>query len=187
VWNDDAGYRRAGGDRRPQFDVMASYDLLQPTKHLVVSLGASLRRSQSEDDDLSIGDNTLQGELIARLASSSWLWPHARASVGAAWTRVELKDAGVGGNLEDRDVGLASSFGGGLTVRTPARAFETRGGHLASLSLGVLCEAGYTLAKDATFVATPSGGEADLERGSVRLGSLSRSAPYLRIMALARF
>lgn len=187
VWDNDPGYLLVGEKRRPTFDVMASYDLLQPSKHLVVSLGASLRRSRASEGDLSIFDDTLQAELIARLATSSWFWPHARASVGAAFTRVEIGNEGAPGSLTDRDVGLASSFGGGFTLRTPTRALESPGGRLASLSLGVLCEAGYSLTGDATFVATPSGGASGVERSAVRLGSLSRSAPYLRIMAIARF
>lgn len=187
VWNDDPGYLLVGEKRRPTFDVMASYDLLQPGKRLVISLGASLRRSRASEDSLSIVDDTVQAELIARMATPSWFWPHVRASVGAAFTRVELGSEGASGSLSDRDVGLASSFGGGFTVKTPTRALESAGGRLASLSLGVLCEAGYTLIGDATFSATPSGGTKDVERSAVRLGSLSRNAPYLRIMAIARF
>jgi hypothetical protein len=162
VWNDDAGYLLVTEKRRPQFDLMASYDLLQPSKQLVISLGASLRRGRSGDDDLAILENTVQAELIARLATPSWLWPHARASVGGDWTRVEVGNQGMNGSLRDRDLVLTSSFGGGLTIRTPTRALEGPGGRLASLSLGVLCEAGYTLAKDATFTAIPRGGDASI-------------------------
>jgi hypothetical protein len=166
---------------------MASYDLLQLTKRIVVSLGASLRRGHQGDDGFSILDNTVQAELIARYATPSWLWPHARASVGAAFTRVNVGEQHEDGSLSDRDVGLATSFGGGLTLRTPTRGLETAGGKLASLSLGILCEAGYTMAPDAELTAVPRGGDRDIDRGAVNLGALSRKGPYLRIMALVRF
>ncbi len=187
LWNDDPGYLLVGEKARPQLEVMASYDLLQLTKRIVVSLGGSLRRGRESDGQLSILDNTVQAELIARYATPSWLWPHARASVGAAFTRVDVGDRDEDGSLSDRDVALASSFGGGLTVRTPARALETEGGRLSSLSLGVLCEAGYTLARDATFTAVPGGGDPGIERSAVNLGSLSRRGPYLRVLAVVRF
>jgi len=188
AWNDDPGYRLAGDKRRPQFDAMASYDILQPTKHLVISLGASIRHAKAEADDaLTIVDNTLQAELMARLAFPSWIWPHVRASVGGAWTRVKLSDGvGTHGTIEDRDVGLVSSFGGGITLRTPARALETASGHLASLSLGVLVEGGYNLGQAASLSGVPSG-STDVARGAVKLGSLDRNAPYLRILGVVRF
>ncbi|MFT3921679.1 MAG: hypothetical protein QM778_04015 [Myxococcales bacterium] len=186
VWNDDVGYRLVGAKREPQFDAFASYDILQPGKRLVVSLGASIRHARANSEGLEITDNTLQAELIARFAMRSWLWPHGRASVGGAWTRVKLDDQGRGGSIDERDLGLASSFGGGITLRTPTRALETAGGRAASLSLGILVEGGYTLASAANFSGVPSGAT-DLERGAVRLGTLTRSAPYMRIMAVVRF
>jgi len=187
LWNDDPGYLLVGKKGRLQLEVMASYDVLQLTKRIVLSLGGSLRRGRESDGQLAILDNTVQAELIARYATRSWLWPHARASVGAAFTRVDLGDRDQDGSLSDRDVALAASFGGGLTARTPARALETETGRMASLSLGILCEAGYTTAKDGTFTAVPRGGDPGIERSAVNLGSLSRSGPYLRILAILRF
>src|SRR5690606_9552077 len=43
VWNDDPGYALVTEKRIPQLEVFASYDLLQPVKPLIISLGASLR------------------------------------------------------------------------------------------------------------------------------------------------
>jgi hypothetical protein len=187
VWYDDPGYRRAGNERRRTMDVLVSYDVLQPSRNLVIAAGASLRRSVTDGDLLELADHTLQAELLARLQASSVLVPHLRASLGAEWTRAKLQDAGQGGAIEDRDVALASSFGVGLTLKTPSRAFEGHNGRAASLSFGVLVEGGYTLAKAASFAGTPSGGSDDVERSSVRLGSLPRSAPYLRILGVVRF
>jgi hypothetical protein len=82
---------------------------------------------------------------------------------------------------------LAGSLGGGLSLRTPPRTFESRRGRLSSLSFAFLTEAGYTFASAAHVTGTPRGGTSDVERGSVSLGALSRSAPYVRLMGVARF
>ncbi len=188
VWNQDKayGHTKTSG-HTPQFDMLLSYDVVQLTKRVVVSLGASLRRGHAEGDVLSITDNTLQAELMARFAGTSWLWPHARASVGAAFTRLKVEELGLGADIEANDRALASSFGGGLTLKTPTRAFESRTGRFASLSFGILVEGGYTLASEGKFSGVSSGGTSDVTRSRVRLGSIDRNAPYLRILAVTRF
>jgi hypothetical protein len=185
TWNDDPGYALVGKQRQGHFETFASYDVLQLAPRLVVSLGASLRRRRADGDLLEITDHLIQGDLLARFALASWLWPQLRASFGAAITQVRLKDAG--GAIEDRDVAPASTFGGGIIVRTPTRAFESQRGKLASLSFGLLTEAGYTLGRAASIQGTPSGGSSDVERSAVRLGKLNRSVPYLRLAGVVRF
>jgi hypothetical protein len=176
-----------GPKHQGQFDMYASYDLLQPVRRVVISLGASFRRANASSDLLEMRDSTLQGDLLARVQMAEWLWPQLRASAGAVWTHVSLNDAGLGGTIADRDVAFAATLGGGIMLRTPTRLFETYRGRLASLSLGVLTEAGYAMAPAASVQGTPSGGSADVARSSVQLGSLSRSGPYLRIMGVVRF
>lgn len=188
VWNRDSAYDKTDtGGSTPQFDVMLSYDVLELTPRLVVSLGVSHRRGFAESDVYAITDNTLQAELLARFTGASWLWPHARASVGGAFTRLEVPNIGDAGTIEANNAALASSFGGGLTLKTPTRAFENRNGTFASLSFGILVEGGYTLGKAAAFSGTLSGGTDDVARSKVRLGSLDRNAPYLRVLLVTRF
>lgn len=187
VWNDDRGYALVTGERIPQLEVFASYDVLQPIKPLVISLGASLRHHASSEQLLEIADSTLQADVMARWGVRSWLWPHLRGGIGSVWTRVNLDGAEGGGTIDERDRALAGTLGGGLTLRTPTRTFETHQGRFASLSLGVLVEGGYTFAKDARIVGTPGGGTSDIDRSPVNLGRLERSAPYMRIMGVIRF
>jgi hypothetical protein len=187
VWNDDKGYRLVGPTRKRQLEAMASYDILQPSRHVVISLGASMRHSSGKNDVLEIKDDFAQAALMARATRIPWLWPHVRGGLGAIWTRVNLHGGGDSGAISDRDVALASSVGGGFSLRTPTRAFETRRGRLASLSFSLLIEGGYTFAKAASFSGTPHGGSADIARAPVQLGSLARDAPYLRMLGVARF
>jgi hypothetical protein len=187
AWNDDTGRLMVGPKRQGQLDLYASYDLFQPVRRLVIALGTSFRHANGSSDLLEIRDSTLQADLLARVEFADWLWPQLRASAGAVWTHVSLKDAGLGGTIADKDVAFAGTLGGGIMLRTPTRLFETQRGRLASLSFGVLTEAGYTMAAAASIRGTPSGGSSDVERSSVQLGSLSRSGPYLRILGVVRF
>ncbi|MDB4976071.1 MAG: hypothetical protein JWN48_4412, partial [Myxococcaceae bacterium] len=53
------------------------------------------------------------------------------------------------------------------------------------LSVGLLVEGGYTLAKDAKLELKPTH-PGEVARATFSLGSLDRSAPYLRIMGVIR-
>ncbi len=188
AWNKDKAYDLAdAADRTPQLDVLVHYDVLQLSQPLVLSLGASLRRGHADGDRLSILDRVVQAELMLRYAKLSWLWPHVRASAGAGFTRVKVSGDGSPGAMEADDRGWVGSLGGGFTLKTPTRAFENRAGKFASLSFGVLVEAGYTWGAEATFSAVASGGSNDVKRNRVDLGNIERNAAYLRIAAVTRF
>ncbi|HEY6880249.1 MAG TPA: hypothetical protein VI299_19630, partial [Polyangiales bacterium] len=133
-----------------------------------------------------LSDNLLTADLTARVRAASWLWPHLRAGVGIATTRVDVRDDTGGISLDDRAAGAAGSFAAGVTLRTPARAFETHRGKLASLSLGVMVEGGYTMAQDAELTPKPSHG-ADVRRVSPTSFQSERSAAFLRVLAVTRF
>jgi hypothetical protein len=167
-------------------DVFASYDLWAPSRVFVLAGGLDFRHDRRARTSLAeLKDNLLTADLTARVRAASWLWPQLRAGVGLAVTHVGLNDRQASIELDDRDVGVAGSFGAGFTVRTPTRALETRRGKLASLSLGVLVEGGYTVAPDATL--TPSGRGGDVRRASLPSFHAERSAAYLRILAVTRF
>jgi hypothetical protein len=193
AWRRDPGYGYVTGqDRTTDFDLFASYDVLVPVPSVVVAAGLDYRRfsgyNDHNDDDIYVYQHLLMADLTARLRidGASWLAPHLRLAAGMARDRVELDDDDGAASIEEQATGFAASLGGGVTLRTPIRAFETRGGKLSSLSFGVLAEAGYTLGQKAELRA--AGGERNgIARAPLDLGALDRSAPYLRLAGVARF
>lgn len=188
LWRNDRAYQLFTSEgSSAAFELFASYDVLTLFKGAIVSAGVSYRNELlSGDQNLDLRHSTAQAELMARFQAAGWLWPHLRAAVGVVSTRFSYRDERARIDYDDRDAGLASTFGAGFTLRTPARLFETFNGRLASLSLGLLVEGGYTLAKAAELEATPST-KSSVPRATFSLGSIERSAPYLRIAGSVRF
>jgi hypothetical protein len=187
-WRDDPGYHyvtrhRASGE----FELFASHDVLEIGRPLVVSAGLSYRHFGSKaQSDLSLDQHALQGDLVARVTAASWLFPHVRASFGVVTSKLELDSDQHDISLTVHDTNWLATFGGGATLRTPARLFESRRGKLASLSFGIILEGGYVLAPAADFHQRGSHGEG-IARAPLSLGLLDRKAPYLRIGMVTRF
>lgn len=190
LWRRDHGYDVfRDGSHNGALELTASYDVWTPFPRTIVAAGLSFRLEPLVDDgplDLRLQHRTVQAELSARYGATRWLWPHLRAAVGLVGSQLRAHDEAADIRFSDRDLDVASTFGAGFTVRTPARTFETFHGHLSSLSLGVLVEAGYTLAKASTLDAKPTE-SGEIARARFSVGSLARSAPYLRIMGVVRF
>jgi hypothetical protein len=190
VWRHDPGYDYVTEEKRAAgVELFASYDVLAPVPALVIAAGLDYRRiaGTSRDDDVGVVQHLLLADVTARLRlGPSWLSPHVRAGFGLAADRARLDDESGETLLEERDLGWAASFGGGLTVRTPLRMFETRGGKLSSLSFGLSAEAGYTLAPEAEF-RRGRDRHAGIARAPLDLGGLERRAPYLRVALVTRF
>jgi hypothetical protein len=187
LWHQKHGYRLSEQKQTSAFELFASYDVWTPAPALTFALGVSLRNeSRSIDFDYDLKQNTVQAELMARVRATSWLDPHLRLAVGGVITQFSRKDVAAGVTYEDRVGGVASTFGAGITLHTPARLFETRRGRLASLSLGVLGEGGYTLSSDAKLAAKPTR-DGEVTRATFSFGNLDRNAAYLRIAGVLRF
>lgn len=190
LWPSDEGYRVAGiGDRQAHFDLFATYDVWQASEHWVLSAGASFRTLLGDDEpDVELGVHTLQADLTARYRGCSWLVPHARVAAGVTFMRMEIEDVAVGNAYEGKDQTFAGNLGAGFTLRTKTRFFETQGGHLASLSLGLLVEGGMVLAPAADpKLAPPADAAEGIEQRTADLGKLDLSAPYVRLAAVTRF
>jgi hypothetical protein len=81
-----------------------------------------------------------------------------------------------------------ASFGAGLTLRTPTRVFEDRGGRMASLSVGLMVEGGYALRAPLELnLDGPGPGDGDIALSEGSLGELSRSGPYVRTSIVLRY
>lgn len=187
VWRNEDHARFGNDPSVGGVNAFASYDVFAPSRMFVLAAGLDYRHDERARTSLGeLKDNLLTADLTARLRATSWLWPQLRAGVGLAVTHVGLRDSAASIKLEDRDASVAGSFGAGLLLRTPTRALETYRGHLSSLSLGLLVEAGYTIAKDATLAPEPSRG-GDVRRASPASFTAERSAAYLRFLAVIRF
>ncbi|HEX5661147.1 MAG TPA: hypothetical protein VFX59_28345 [Polyangiales bacterium] len=187
VWRNEDHTRFGNDDFVGGVNAFASYDVWAPSRMFVLAAGLDYRHDERKRTSLGrLKDNLLSADLTARVRATSWLWPQLRAGVGVALTRVEVEDDLAGIDLDDRDAGVAGSFGAGLLLRTPTRALESHRGSLSSLSLGVLVEGGYTVAKDASLAPEPARG-GDVRRASPAAFTAERSAAYLRILAVIRF
>ena len=187
LWRDDrAQHLLSDHNRIGAFELFATYDVWTPARSLVVAAGASLRsEAKLGSEDYDLHDNTVQAELQTRFGVSRWLWPHIRLGVGGTVTRFTAHDRVADITYRDQSGTVVGTFGAGFTLRTPARAFETHRGRLASLSLGLLVEGGYSVAKAADIDLKPTH-SGDVARTSFSLGSIDRSAPYLRLMGVIR-
>jgi hypothetical protein len=183
-----SGYRKLGdADRQSEFDLFGSYDVYQPMPRIVFAVGLNYRYGHVGDSDLLVvKSHTAQAELNVRYTLTTWLFPHVRGGVGVITSVADFSDAAGSFSASDRSTGATGSLGGGFTLRTPRRLFETRGGHLASLSIGLLVEAGYVFAPTADYTLRPKS-NADVEQSSISLGKLEQGGAYLRFLAVVRF
>ena len=151
--------------------------------------------NQHEDSDALLGARRERARHAcalrrtpAALRAASVFQPHLRLAGGAAYSAMQLRTSSPEQRFEDSGFAPFGSLGLGFTVRTPTRMFETRGGDLASLSLGLMVEAGYTLT--APLALSLQDDEADageIALTDAELGELQRSGPYLRFSLVTRF
>ena len=79
-------------------------------------------------------------------------------------------------------------MGAGFLLRTPTRLFENAQGALASLSVGLLVEGGYTLVGPAKLALVPTDTPLQaIDLQEPALGELNRSGPYVRASVVLRF
>ena len=197
-WPTDAAYKLTGrGDTLTHGELFASYDVWQPVKKLVLSTGVHFRSLVGNKvDRAEVSERAIQADLTARYTLASWLFPHVRVAGGGVGTIFRINDeqsyrsSGDDQRVtyEDKDWAFLGTLGAGFTLRTKARAFESDGGRVSSLSLGLLVEGGYTLAPAAKLKLDPIRSPASgLDVRTGQAGSLDRSAPYLRMAGVLRF
>ncbi|MET0341484.1 MAG: hypothetical protein ABW252_10825 [Polyangiales bacterium] len=188
MWRNEPAHR-VFTDRAhtPGLEVFARHDVWARSR-TILAAGASLRSEQLGDDDrFAVHHHAVQAELAARYGVSSWLWPELRAGVGVVTSRFRMTEERADAlDYRDRDTHVVGSVGAGVTLRTPTRLFETPRGRLASLSLGLLLDGGYTFAKDAKLSANPSS-DGEVARSGFALGDLKRGGAYFRTMLVLRF
>lgn len=192
LWLNDVGYDAVADQQTfRRLELSVAHDLLQPVRPVVVA--AELAYDWSDDEgggdrvaDAALRQDGLLLSAMVRYTPTSWLWPHLRLGVGTAHTRLSLQEAESNLDYTGHDWGLAAVLGAGISLRTPTRLFETRGGKLSSLSVGVRFEGGYRYAQAADLTVEDTAEDGDIAVAPVQLGSLDRSGAYVRIQAVLR-
>ena len=194
LWYVDESYDVFAKDNvTPRFGAWASYDLLslRPSVILAGELGWGY---ESEDAyafgsqlDTKLRTHTFDGGVRVRWVPIDFLQPHIRVAGGVGWVRANLSIANASVDSKSDELLPFASAGLGFLLRTPTRSFENKRGDLASLSLGVMFEAGYTQAMglDVAFHAKRDQRAVDLSEPN--LGTLERSGPYLRTSFVVGF
>ena len=197
-WYGDRGYDVfADDDTAARFGLWLSHDVVAWSDDLIgtVELGWGSEHDDNRVLDLvdtSLSTHVAYAGLTTRWIPVAWLQPHVRVAAGVAFVGVELRRDELrlrersGGPFDDLSSPYAS-LGLGFTLRTATRSFEEPDGTLASLSVGVMFEGGYSLAGplDVTLDG-PDPTPADLAITEAGLGELERSGPYLRVSLVGR-
>lgn len=194
AYRPDVGFERfEGGHWSPRFGIFVGMDLVRINERLAffAELGGAIDNDESHNllgsgSSAELSSQTLQLGLGLRWEALSWLSPQVRLSGGASLFQLDVKGTNVA-----FDTGHATSvlgaLGAGFIVHTPARAFESDDGKLASFRLGLLVEAGYALRSSVDFDLRTQSDPRRIEVVDAKLGSLSLSGGYLRFAALLRF
>jgi hypothetical protein len=128
------------------------------------------------------------GGASARYAVLPFLEPEVRLTTGTSVVTATVTPGGGSAALvSDKMVSPFFAFGGGFSVHTKPGSLETSNGSLRSLVLGLSFEGGYSVAKSLELTPTPEHDPVRIHTTDAPLGSLARSAPYLRISGIARF
>ncbi|MDX2051190.1 MAG: hypothetical protein SFV15_02300 [Polyangiaceae bacterium] len=194
VWNLDDSYQLFdNSDVNWRFGVSAGYDLLKFGTGWVLSpeLGWSHEGATGGPNSPQLSQKEITGDhffsaIRGRYSLVSWLESFGRLQGGLAWTRVDLAaSTAQADNFSIDDKAPEFQLGAGLQARTPDSDGAPPG---ESLSLGMMVEGGYQLAPALALKLErdPSAGQRFTVLTS-DLGELSRSGPFIRFGAFARF
>jgi hypothetical protein len=115
-----------------------------------------------------------------------WLEPHARLAAGVDRTIATVRPD-VSEELQGANTTWFGSLGAGITVHTKAGGFGRGSGGARTLIIGGTLEGGYSFAPSLDLNLAPEGAAPRLQTSNTSLGSLGRSAPYIRVALDLRF
>jgi hypothetical protein len=190
---EDAGYDLfAEDDVTPRFGLSIGYDVLAFARDMF--LAAELGWGYETEDEhgvlsrmkTELNTHTFYAGASLRYVLWPWLQPQARLAAGASVLDFEAQISGEP-RTSDRGVAPFASLGAGVLLRTPTRSFENHHGELASLSVGLLVEAGYAVRSGVSFQLGEDPGKHAIPVAQASLGELSLSGPYVRTSLVTRF
>jgi hypothetical protein len=130
---------------------------------------------------------TYYGGASVRYALLSFLEPEARLAGGASVVQMSVSPSTGPSARTNEEVSPFVSVGGGFTLHTPARLFESRTGSLRTLLIGVTFEGGWLAGKSVDIAPTSDVAGARIPTTDAQLGKLDRSGPYFRASLAFRF
>lgn len=187
TWPQQSGTRRLVGHKSATASGFSvSYDVLKLMEKLTarVDLGWTSGRdtnvSSWSSDEEELRTRLATMGLSLRFHLFQWLAPYARVAGGFGWDKLTV--GGSAGTWRDKQSFAHGSAGGGLCLRTPSLSFWPQYPWLG-LGLTLNIEGGYFVAPDARFSLKASSPNIDkpIPSNAVSIGTMGRSAPYLRI------
>jgi hypothetical protein len=188
LWPQNRATRRLVGKDDPNSGgAVVSGDVLRPTDKVraVVDLGWNLMTNTNANswslDQVKLRTHLVTMGLSLRYFARCWLAPYARVAGGLGWDKVTVE--GESGTYQDKHLFTHGSAGAGIYLRSPGLRMATR---VPAFSMAVMgsIEGGYFLAPSSD-VALKASSDSQIKNPisspSVPLGTMGRSAPYLRV------
>jgi len=193
-WYTDPGYDVFSSDNVPEaYGLWAAYDVSAIRTDTIAALELGWDTEHTASNVLGgtisseLQSNAVHAALQLRYVPVDFLQPHLRLAAGVSFVAMALRTSSPSERFTDDAVSPFGSLGLGLTLRTPTRMFEDKHGNLASLSVGVMVEGGYTLAAPLDYkLDGPGPGKRDIALTEPSLGTLDRSGPYIRVSFVGR-
>jgi hypothetical protein len=194
VWRRDRSFDLfSSADARTSLGAYIGYAVLDGTVAIEPQLGIATASSSATGlfggaiSRTDLDESMLYAGVAVRWALLSFLEPEVRGALGGTKLQASVRpEAGPSPMTADETVPFAS-IGLGLTLRTPAGAFESRSGSLRSVALGATVEAGYVAVKSFDLTPTPSLEAPRIRTRDADLGTLELSGPYTRLAFFLRF
>lgn len=188
-WYTDPGYDVFSSDDVPSaYGLWAAYDVLTLRTDAFAALELGWDTEHAESSVLGgaltsdLEAHAVHAAVQVRYVPWDFLQPHLRLAGGVNYVAMTLRTSSPSERFTDDAVTPFGSLGLGFTLRTPTRLFEDQRGNLASLSVGVMVEGGYTLSAPIDFkLDGPGPGKRDIALTEPNLGTLDRSGPYIRV------
>lgn len=189
TWPSDAAYKLFRNEQQlPGFGLALAYDARLAKKLVLAPYAEWLQESSSgmwqNEGDARLAVDSVAAGAVVRVPIKTWLQPFVRVGGGLSFGRASLQLPGGGGALSGNARSAFVRAGAGLMARTPALALMDD--LLPAVALSFAIEGGFIAAGKFDFtVAGPkpasAGGEDPIAVGSIPIGQLGRSRPYMRI------
>jgi hypothetical protein len=187
-WPQDSATRRLVGKKTSDNGGLSiSYDVLKVMDRVVarVDLGwgsaSNVNASPSSTDEEKLRTQLVTLGLSLRYHVLRWLAPYARVAGGVGWDKVTVGSAS--GEWQDKHTFAHGSVGGGLFLRSPTLTLWPSHPTFGLALMGSI-EGGYFLAPSSKLSLQASS-DPDIKNpiptASVPIGTMGRSAPYLRV------
>jgi hypothetical protein len=188
LWPQNSATRRLVGKDDPNSGGVAiSGDVLRPSDKLraVVDLGWNLMNNTNANtwspDQQKLRTHLVTMGLSLRYFVRPWLAPYARVAGGLGWDKVSVESGSE--TFQDKHLFTHGAAGGGVYLRSPGLRIASKYPGFSTAVMGSI-EGGYFLAPSSDVSLKASSDpqiKNPISSPSVPIGTMGRSAPYLRV------